>query len=295
MARSGARLACTPMDGDRPGPSPGFRPRPRVLWGRGRPRWGIPWWRHSRPHLGPGLQNTLPQWDLNSGPRREAACGPRAGRPRARPPPPPPSPAPLGNANKAPVPQGEASVPVGPGGGRNVGGVEHVQVVEGGVRGGGWWRVQDLRGAKQGHVGHPCPVPSSWDPSWSGEGERQWRPRGWAQAPAGWLQRPTPLTGGDPPPLPGARLCAQVLCTTSPAGRCPCRSRRVAAPRAPLQVPLGLCCQLPSLGFCFPISFHVMQSLIPIIDSLFLTLRGPAPWGCHMEGGALPALPMPLG
>lgn len=89
MARSGARLACTPMDGDRPGPSPGFRPRPRVLWGRGRPRWGIPWWRHSRPHLGPGLQNTLPQWDLNSGPRREAACGPRAGRPRARPPPPP--------------------------------------------------------------------------------------------------------------------------------------------------------------------------------------------------------------
>lgn len=81
------------------------------------------------------------------------------------------------------------SVPVRPGGGGNAGRVEHVHVVQGGVRGGGRRRVQDLRGAKQGHTGPgaggphrppatPNQLPSSQGPSWSGEGKGQLWPEG---------------------------------------------------------------------------------------------------------------------
>ena len=142
------------------------------------------------------------------------------------------------------------SVPVRPGGGGNAGRVEHVHVVQGGVRGGGRRRVQDLRGAKQGHTGpgaggphRPpptgCPPPRA--PPGLGMGRGSCGPRvGTRRGRAGG--KPGPLISGDPRPgssaaRSGPRLSP--LCTVPPAGKGPCRPGRVPTPLRPVSASRG--------------------------------------------------------
>lgn len=148
------------------------------------------------------------------------------------------------------------SVPVRPGGGGNVGRVEHVHVVQGGVRGGGRRRVQDLwggqarshapRSPRSRHPRPPCLLPR---PLLVWAGKRQpWPASGHAEGQSRVAAGAAPLTSGDPRPArSGPRW---VLHAGHQRGSVPAGLGVSLGPRAPGEVPLD---------FYFPISFHVVQ------------------------------------